>query len=142
MKNLDEIPEVEVKDYISFLRDKASTPQPPEFANELEVLMRILVSKKGYTLLSPMNRKNLHPLVIPLMKDPSDDSVIGLLHQPLKPEIDLPVVRARAKYLNLISPSVKLMVKRLVLENDFNEWYIRNMFFVDRYSDDMLVVHN
>ena len=110
------LPSIDVTPHVDYLRDVASVPHPADFQPQLELLVRILTGTRGCTMLSPSDRRGLHPLVIPLARDPADDTVIGLLRQPLKPQLDLPVVRAGAKGLDLLAPNVELFIRRAAIE--------------------------
>ena len=115
MSSTTRLPSLDASSHVVYLRDIASVPHPEDFQPQLELLLRILTGTKGCTMLPPSDRRGLHPLVVPLARDPSDNTVIGLLRQPLKPQLDLPVVRAGAKGLDLLAPSVELFIRRAAI---------------------------
>ena len=116
MSSTTRLPSVDASQHVVYLRDVASVPHPEDFQPQLELLLRVLAGTRGCSILPPSQRSGVHPLVIPLARDPADGTVIGLLRQPLKPQLDLPVVRAGPKGLDLLAPSVELFIRRAAAE--------------------------
>jgi hypothetical protein len=79
-----------------------------------------LLCMQGQTVMLPSERDGLHPLVLPMCKD-AEGRVTGLLKLPLKPATDLPVVRTTGKHLELLSPSLQQLIKRTVVQMEFDE---------------------
>jgi len=79
-----------------------------------------LLCMQGQTAMLPSERSGLHPLVLPICKD-AEGRVTGLLKLPLKPATDLPVVRTTGKHLELLSPTLQQLIKRTVVQMEFDE---------------------
>lgn len=102
-------------EYQSFLTTKAKVPTP----QNLNLLLELL-THKGEKLVSPSNRAGLNPLLIPISKNPTDNSLTCFLRWPTQKEgAALQVVSTTETGVYLKALDSDKYCHRLVVELDF-----------------------
>lgn len=108
-----------VREYERYLRDVAKSGTPPH----LDGALHILAVLRGEEVMRPNYRSGLHPFVIPLSKNlTQNNQVTGLLRWPTPPpNMELPVVRCIAGDLGveLLANSCTDFVKRELASVDY-----------------------
>lgn len=101
-------------DHSSFLEHTAKITPPKRLDTLLELL-----SLRGLKVTSPLERKGLNPLLIPLAKDSSSGSTVCYLRWPTQKEnMDLQIVSTTEVGVTLLSTSTDQFCHRQVVEMD------------------------
>lgn len=104
-----------VEEHTQFLQNIAKIEVP----RRLPVLLEAL-KLSGKEIVSPNNRKGLNPFLIPLARDPKDNSMTCYLRWPTQREdMDLQIVQTQEAGVKLVSPSTDKLCHRLLVESDF-----------------------
>lgn len=107
------------RDHTEFMRDQAGV-EPPK---ALGALQRILVAK-GKEEVAPEDRFGLHPLMIPLARDPETGGYTGVL-RPLRGRgTEAPIAEAHVEHggaLRLVATSAERLARFYLVEEDARE---------------------
>lgn len=99
-------------DHASYIQDNAAIPAP----QLLPMLVKVLEAR-GQTVLSPADRKGLHPLVVPLSRAAGGDTLTGVLRWPTSAGgDDMPIVEAGPHGLSLLANSCSEYIHRALVE--------------------------
>lgn len=90
--------------------------EPPA---KLDILISLL-KLNGNEIVSPRERSSLNPFLIPISKDPKDNSLLCYIRWPTQKEtMDLQIVRTTETGIKLVSSSTDALIKRIAAESDF-----------------------
>lgn len=105
---------VSTEPYSEFLQQVAKVDPPQRLAGLLNIL-----KLQGHELLNPRERSGLNPLLIPLAKDHSDQSIIGFVRWPTQKEsMPLQVVKTNEVGLTLLALDTDSYCLRQAVELD------------------------
>ena len=107
---------INAQTYESFVTSKAKTTVPTNLKTLLELLQL-----KGETLVDPIkSRKGMNPFLIPLSKNPTDNSFTCYLRWPTQKETSpLQIVKTEEAGLTLLSLDTDKLCHRYAVEFDF-----------------------
>ncbi|KAH7294368.1 hypothetical protein KP509_28G068500 [Ceratopteris richardii] len=105
---------ISAPDHITYVKEVASVEPPPKLG-----LMLDLLQIRGAKLVSPLNKKGILPLVIPLAEDTKTGTFTALLRWPTPPEgMEMPVVEVQKHGVFLLAKTIDQYIHRLLVEED------------------------
>ena len=99
-----------------YIENAASIPRTKNTETNIESLLRVCRAK-GLEIVEPSQRRNLHPLVVPVAKETSTSTTIGI-YIPHDDVDSLSIVRVSpcGKFLTLLARNPKEFIHREIVE--------------------------
>ena len=102
--------------HVSFMENVAKVVPP----SRLGTLLQLLEMSDDETVVSPFDRENLNPFLIPLSKNKKDDSTLCYIRWPTqKDSMDLQLVRTTEVGIYLVAMGTDQYCHRLAVEQEF-----------------------